>query len=402
MNNLAALGLILLLALLAGHVVKFIRVPEVTGYILAGVALGPAGGNLISHEALNSLQVFSEVALGLILFAIGSAFELGRFRRIGRRVATLTIVESLLAAVLVAGGLLAAGQPLVIALLLGVIAMETAAASTLMVMRECNAEGPLTDTLSGVIALNNIFCLTGFLVLAAGLDLHRAVLQSGLGWEVLYRALYPMIWQLLGSVALGFLVGVLLAAWASTVTEHGEMLILLIGAILLAVGVAQLLDLSPLLATLGVGATMVNLSGESRRLFKALAQTDPPLYAIFFVIAGADLDLGLLPSIGILGVVYIAGRVGGKLLGTTMVARRIPVEPVVRRYLGFAMLSQAGLAVGLMLAIDRRFPDLAPVITTVVLAAVTVFELVGPVSARHALVHAGETHPEEPVTSLLP
>jgi Kef-type K+ transport system membrane component KefB len=402
MNNLAALGLILLLALLAGHVVKFIRIPEVTGYILAGVALGPAGGNLISHEALNSLQVFSEVALGLILFAIGSAFELGRFRRIGRRVATLTIVESLLAAVLVAGGLLAAGQPLVIALLLGVIAMETAAASTLMVMRECNAEGPLTDTLSGVIALNNIFCLTGFLVLAAGLDLHRAVLQSGLGWEVLYRALYPMIWQLLGSVALGFLVGVLLAAWASTVTEHGEMLILLIGAILLAVGVAQLLDLSPLLATLGVGATMVNLSGESRRLFRALAQTDPPLYAIFFVIAGADLDLGLLPSIGILGVIYIAGLVGGKLLGTTMVARRIPVEPVVRRYLGFAMLSQAGLAVGLMLAIDRRFPDLAPVITTVVLAAVTVFELVGPVSARHALVHAGETHPEEPVTSLLP
>jgi len=402
MNNLAALGLILLLALLAGHIVKFVRVPEVTGYILAGVALGPAGGNLITHEALNSLQVFSEVALGLILFAIGSAFELARFRRIGRRVATLTVVESLLAAFLVAGGLLAAGQPLVIALLLGVIAMETAAASTLMVMRECNADGPLTDTLSGVIALNNIFCLTGFLVLAAGLDLHRAVLQSGVGWEVLYRALYPMIWQLLGSVALGFLVGVLLAAWASTVTEHGEMLILLVGAILLAVGVAQLLELSPLLATLGVGATMVNLSGESRRLFKALAQTDPPLYAIFFVIAGADLDLGLLPSIGILGLVYIAGRVGGKLLGTAMVARRLPVEPVVRRYLGFAMLSQAGLAVGLMLAIDRRFPDLAPVITTVVLAAVTVFELVGPVSARQALVRAGETHPEEPVTSLLP
>jgi len=180
------------------------------------------------------------------------------------------------------------------------------------------------------------------------------------------------------------------------------MLILLVGAILLAVGVAQLLELSPLLATLGVGATMVNLSGESRRLFKALAQTDPPLYAIFFVIAGADLDLGLLPSIGILGLVYIAGRVGGKLLGTAMVARRLPVEPVVRRYLGFAMLSQAGLAVGLMLAIDRRFPDLAPVITTVVLAAVTVFELVGPVSARQALVRAGETHPEEPVTSLLP
>jgi len=394
MNQLAALGLILLLALLAGHVVKFLRIPEVTGYLLAGVLLGPAGGNLITHEGLESLQVFSEVALGLILFAIGSVFEFARFRRIGRRVAGLTAVESLLAAFFVAGGLLAIGQPLIVALLLGVIAMETAAASTLMVMRECNAEGPLTDTLGGVIALNNIFCLTGFLVVAAGFDLYQESTRTGLGWVVLYRSLYPLIWQLIGSVALGFMIGVLLAAWSSRVREHGEMLILLVGAILLAVGAAQLLELSPLLATLAVGATMVNLSTESRRLFDTLAQTDPPLYAIFFVIAGADLNLWLLPSLGIIGAVYILGRLGGKLFGTMLVTRRMAAAPVVRRYLGFAMLSQAGLAVGLLLAINRRYPDLAPVITTVVLAAVTVFELVGPLSARQALIRAGEAHPQ--------
>jgi Kef-type K+ transport system membrane component KefB len=401
MNQLAALGLILLLALLAGHVVKFVRVPEVTGYILAGVLLGPAGGNLITHEALESLQIFSEVALGLILFAIGSVFEIRRFRRMGRRLAALTAVESLLFAIIVAGGLLILGQPLVIALLLGAIAMETAAASTLMVMRECNAEGPLTDTLSGVIALNNIFCLTGFLAVAAGFDLYRDAALTGLGWSAIYRSLYPLLWQLLGSVALGFVVGVLLAAWSSTVKEHGEMLILLVGAILLAVGVAQLLELSPLMATLAVGATMVNLSNESRRLFGALAQTDPPLYAIFFVIAGADLNLGLLPSIGVIGVVYVLGRVSGKLVGTIVAARRVRVEPTVQRYLGFAMLSQAGLAVGLLLTVNRRFPDLAPVITTVVLAAVTIFELVGPISARHALVRAGEARPQEDATGLL-
>jgi Kef-type K+ transport system membrane component KefB len=401
MNQLAALGLILLLALLAGHVVKFVRVPEVTGYILAGVLLGPAGGNLITHEALESLQIFSEVALGLILFAIGSVFEIRRFRRMGRRLAALTAVESLLVALFVAGGLLILGQPLVIALLLGAIAMETAAASTLMVMRECNAEGPLTDTLSGVIALNNIFCLTGFLAVAAGFDLYRDAALTGLGWSAIYRSLYPLLWQLLGSVALGFVVGVLLAAWSSTVKEHGEMLILLVGAILLAVGVAQLLELSPLMATLAVGATMVNLSNESRRLFGALAQTDPPLYAIFFVIAGADLNLGLLPSIGVIGVVYVLGRVSGKLVGTIVAARRVRVEPTVQRYLGFAMLSQAGLAVGLLLTVNRRFPDLAPVITTVVLAAVTIFELVGPISARHALVRAGEARPQEDATGLL-
>ena len=180
MNELASLGTILLVALLAGHVVKFLRVPEVTGYILAGVLLGPTGAHLITHEALDSLEVFSEVALGLILFAIGAVFELGQFRRIGRQVATLTATESLLAALFVGGGALAIGQPLIIALLLGVIAMETAAASTLMVMRECNAQGPLTETLSALIALNNIFCLTGFLALVAGIDLQRQVAEQGL------------------------------------------------------------------------------------------------------------------------------------------------------------------------------------------------------------------------------
>jgi len=401
MNELAALGVILLVALLAGHVVKLVRVPEVTGYILVGVLLGPAGISLITHEAVESLHVFSEVALGLILFSIGAVFELVRFRRVGRRVATLTALESLLAATFVTGGLLAAGQPLIVALLLGVIAMETAAASTLMVMRECNAAGPLTETLSGVIALNNIFCLTGFLVVAAGFDLSRQAAAQGLGWDVIYHTLYPLLWQLVGSTALGFLVGVLLALWASQVAEHGEMLILLVGAILLAVGVAQLLDLSPLIATLAVGATMVNLSTESRRVFDALAQTDPPLYAIFFVIAGADLNIGLLPSLGAVGLIYVLGRSGGKLFGTVVATRRTAAEPQVRRYLGYAMLSQAGLAVGLLLAVNRRFPELAPLITTVVLAAVTIFELVGPVGARYALVRAGEARPQPPVTGLV-
>lgn len=401
MNELAALGVILLVALLAGHVVKFLRVPEVTGYLLAGVLLGPAGAGLVSHEVLDSLEVFSEVALGLILFTMGSVFEASRFRRVGRSVALLTAAESLLTASLVTAGLLLAGQPLTVALLLGAIAVETAAASTLMVMRECNAEGPLTEALGGVVALNNIFCLTGFLVVAAGLDLTRQAAATGVSWLVLYRTLYPLLWQLAGSVALGFVVGLLLAAWASKVGEHGEMLILLVGAILLAVGAAQVLELSPLLATLAMGATMVNLSGESRRLFEALAQTDPPLYAIFFVIAGADLNLSLLPSLGVIGLVYVAGRTGGKLAGMFIGARRARLEPVVRRNLGLAALSQAGLAIGLLLTVNRRFPELAPVVTTVVLAAVTVFELIGPIGARYALTRAGEVRPHLPATGLL-
>jgi Kef-type K+ transport system membrane component KefB len=389
-TELIALGLILLVALLAGHLVKLVRVPEVTGYLLAGVVLGPSVFDLISHESLQRLSVFSEVALGLILFSIGSVFDMTRLRISGRRVLVITLVEALLAAALVSGGALAVGQPWPVALLLGTIAMETAAASTLMVIRESNTAGPLTDTLTSIIAINNVLALVAFALVAAALDLHRGALTTGITGEVLYRSFFPLIWQLAGSVALGFLVGLLLTVWAGHVVEHGEMLILLAGCILLTVGVAGALGLSPLVASLAVGGTMVNLSAESRRLFAALGRTDPPLYAIFFVIAGADLNLALLPSLGLLGVVYVLGRAAGKVIGTRFAARRMEAEPEVQRYLGAAMLAQAGLAIGLLLSINERYPDLAPTITTVVLAGVAIFELVGPLTARLAFVRSGE------------
>jgi Kef-type K+ transport system membrane component KefB len=390
-NELASVGLILLFALFAGHIVKFLRIPEVTGYILAGVALGPSGFGWISHDNLTSLNVFSEVALGLILFSIGGVFEISRLRSFGRNVSYITICESTLAGILVAAGMLAAGQSWQVSFLLGAIAIETAAASTLMVMRECNSEGPLTDTLTGVIALNNIFSLIAFSIVASAIELTMRRPDSLL--EAVWLMVFPITWQLVGSVALGYLVGLLLASWASQVHEHGEVLILLSGSVLLAVGVSNVLDLSPLIASLAVGGTMVNLSARSRGLFKVLSQTDPPLYAIFFVIAGADLNLALLPSLGTLGLIYTAGRAVGKLAGTTWATRRLQMHASVQRMLGFSMLSQAGLAIGLVLVTNERLPHLASTVTTVVLAAVALFELVGPISARLALMRSGEAKP---------
>lgn len=397
MNELTSLGLILLFALLIGHLVKFARVPEVTGYLLAGMIVGPSGLHWVSHENLQALHVFSEVGLGLILFSIGGAFELRRMRRIGRRVLVLTLAESLLAAVLVTGGMLLIGQPWPIALLLGAIAVETGAASTLMVIREQNAAGEFTESLTGVIGVNNLLALVAFSLVAAGLDVSALVGESDVTAGGLARVTFPLVWQIVGSAALGFLVGLLLASWASQVVESGETLILLVGSVLLTVGVASALDLSPLVASLSVGATMANLSGKSRRLFEALSQTDPPLYVIFFVLAGADLNLALLPSLGLLGLVYVLCRAGGKLGGSWLAGRRIGAPPKIQQWLGLSILAQAGLAVGLVIVTRQRFPELAPTITTVVLGAVAVFEIAGPLSARFALDRSGEAHarPEE-------
>lgn len=395
MNELSSLGLILLLALMAGHLVKFIRVPEVTGYLLAGVALGPSVLGWVSHENLTALEIFSEVALGLILFSIGSVFEFGLIQRIGRNVLLLTLIESLLACATVIMVMLLGGQQWQVALLLGVIAMETAAASTLMVMRECNAEGPLTETLTGIIALNNIFCLVGFGIASAVIGLASGAGEPLSFWEAVYTAVYPPLWRLVGSVALGYLIGLMLAAWASQVHEHGEMLLLLTGCILLCVGVSILLDVSSMIASLAVGATLINLSARTRQLFKSLSRTDPPLYAIFFVIAGADLDITLLGSIGALGLLYVGGRALGKVFGARWGARKLGLSQEMQRWLGLGLMAQAGLAIGLTLIINRQLPEYAPVVTTIVLSSVIIYEIVGPISARFAIMGSGESHPHD-------
>jgi len=395
MNELASLGLILLFALLVGHLVKFARVPEVTGYLVAGMIVGPSALGWVTHENLEALHIFSEVGLGLILFSIGAVFELGRVRAIGRRLVTLTLAESGLAAALVFVGMLIIGQPWPVALLLGAIAVETGAASTLMVIRENNAAGPFTEALTGVIGLNNIFALVAFSLAAVALDVSALAATGAVSVGGIGRALFPLFWQLVGSAALGFLVGLLLASWASQVVESGEILILLIGCVLLTVGVSTVLGLSPLVASLAVGATMANLSGKSRRLFGALSRTDPPLYVIFFVLAGADLDLSLLPSLGLLGLVYVLCRATGKLAGARLAAKRTRFPEPVRRLLGMSIFAQAGLAVGLVLVTRQRFPDIAPTVTTVVLGAVIVFEIAGPLSARFALDRSGESRPHE-------
>ena len=395
MNELSSLGLILLFALAAGHLVKFARIPEVTGYILAGVAVGPSGLGWVSHENLAALEVFSEVALGLILFSIGSIFEMRRIREAGPAVLRVTASESILAAALVSAAMLLLGLDWEVAMLLGAIAMATAPASTLMVIREQNASGPMTDTLVGVIGVNNLFCLTAFAIAATVIDLSMAT-GGGEVLATLYRSSYLLVWQMVGSVALGYLVGLLLAAWATRVTEHGEVLILFTGCVLLCVGAAMVLELSTLVASLAVGATMANLSAHTRRILMTIGRTDPPFYAIFFVIAGADLDLSLVGSLGVAGLVYVAARAAGKLLGAKVGAQKAGLNETVQRYLGLALMAQAGLAIGLTLAIDKRYPELAPNVTTVILAAVTISEIIGPIAARIAIDKAGEGRAEEP------
>lgn len=379
------------MSLLAGHLVKFAKIPEVTGYIIAGLVLGPSGVGWIGESNIAGLSIFSEVALGLILFSIGSIFQFDRFRHIRRNVVRITITDAVIVFGLMTMTMLMMGQGWTVSFILGVVAIETAAASTLMVIREYNAAGPLTENLTGMIAINNVLCLTAFSILVSTIRITDALTHSdGNMMSALYRPLYLLVWQLLGSVCLGYLLGVVLSSWATKVVEHGETLILLIGCLLLCVGLAVYLELSTLVASLAIGATAANFSSHSRRLAEVQSRTDPPFYAIFFVIAGANLHIGLLKSLGLVGIAYVIARGAGKYLGARWGVRGTDLPDRAREGLRYATLSHAGLAIGLVLSLGKRLPELSATVSTIVLSAILVYELVGPVSTRLALVRSSE------------
>jgi Kef-type K+ transport system membrane component KefB len=213
MSNVLLVGLILVLALVGGHLVKFMRVPEVVGYFLIGLFLGPSFSQILSSETVTTLEFFSEIALGLILFSIGAVFEFENLRRVGKR--TLLLIFYLMAGTVSAVfiTLLALNGSWQVALLLGVIAVEVSPIATVLVMREANSRGQLTDAVNNVLALNNVGCLivfglATFLVRLFDSTETTPSLASGLGREFLL-----LVWNIVGSVALGIMLGYILAIW---------------------------------------------------------------------------------------------------------------------------------------------------------------------------------------------
>jgi Kef-type K+ transport system membrane component KefB len=388
MNEILSVGLILMAALLAGHLAQLARVPEVTGYLLVGTLIGPAAFDLISHDNVTTLAFLSDVALGLILFNIGAIFEASNFRRVGPGVVRVTLWEASLAFVLVCLVLLASGMSWPLALLLAVVAMETAPATTLMVLNEYDAKGPLTDRLLALVAMNNMYVLVMFGVVTAGLRLAES---ADHGWFFAgYRAVHGLLWTTVGSVALGTLLGLGMDLWAARAKESGEAMILSIGTVLIAVGASRWLGLSPLFCTLALGATVANASYHGDRLLRALGRVDPPLYAAFFVLAGAELVPSSVLGLGLIGAGYTVARTVGKIAGARIALRNQDVPRVVRQQLGNCLVSSSSLAVGLTIQIRSAFPAYAATVTGIVLAAVVIFEVVGPLLTRRALILTGE------------
>jgi Kef-type K+ transport system membrane component KefB len=396
MSSVVLVGLILVLALVGGQIVRILRIPEVVGYFAVGLLMGPSFSRILTRDAVTTLEFFSEIALGLILFSIGAIFDFSNLRQVGRRTLTLTlyIVAGSVTAVFVV--LLLLNGNWQVALLLGAIAVEVSPIATVLVLREANSQGPLTDAVYNVVGLNNVACLVAFGLATFIVRLFAGTTGISALAGVLATETLLFLWSNIGAAALGIVLGYILALWGRHVEEHGELLILVLGMILVAVGGAHWLGVSSLIASMTLGATLINLAPEAKQLFDVLAKTDPPVYAIFFVLAGAHLQLSSLLLIGLSGVGYTVARIAGKIVGAWYGAGKLGYVPVVRKYLGVTIVAHAGVAIGLALQVRSAFPEYAEVISAVILGSVLINEVVGPVMTKFAIGRAGEARVQHP------
>ena len=355
-----------------------------TAFLVAGLIIGPCVAGIISREQAESMGIISEAALGFIAYSIGGEFKLSYLKKIGKAPLTITFFQGMMTAVCVDVGLIAFGVDVPLALLLGAIGLATAPAATLMVVRQYKADGPVTQMLLPVVAMDDALGLMVFSISAS-------VAQAMLGGAITVSSmiLSPLI-EIVGSFALGAALGWLLAFGARFFASRGNKLALSIALVLAGVGLCDILNLSSLLVCMMIGAMMVNLSQQREVLIEQCNRFTPPLFLLFFVLSGADLDLSVLPSVGLIGVMYLLLRCIGKWGGTYLGAVCVKADKHIRHYLGLTLLPQAGVAIGMAALVSARFPTLAAQVNTIVLAGVLVFELIGPVITKIALTKAGE------------
>ena len=387
------LGVLLVLCLTLGRIVSHCRVPKVTGYLLAGILLSPSALSFFSEtfgenlfDSLDNLRFVSDLALGLIAFSIGGEFQNERFRKMGKTVLTISLCETVLTFCIVFSALFFFTTNLPLALCLGILAIATAPAATLLVLREYDSEGVVTNSLLILTGLNNFICLMVFSLFVPTIITPVPGGPASSGDMVLWFSLGSVILGLM----VGFTLGFLLSLFEKRITKPAERIVLIIATIILGIGVAQMLAVSPLLVNLIVGATVINLAHNGDRLFEELKRIDLPLYAAFFALSGANLHWELLSMVGGVGALYCVGRIAGKLLGVTIGAIRAGASYNLKKYGGCGLLSQAGVALGLALIVQDRNEALGEIVATTILSTVIFFEILGPIAVRWSIVKSGE------------
>ena len=381
MNTLLALSIAIAAGLAVSRLARLVRLPNVTAFLVGGLIIGPSVLGILPRDMLDGFSVITEAALGFIAYSIGAEFKMSYLKRIGAKPLTITVFEGLGAVVLVDVVLIGcslAGIPgfdLPMCVALGAIAAATAPAATLMVIRQYKARGPVSEMLLPVVAMDDALGLIAF---AISMNIAQT-LQSGAAMTVQGMLVSPLL-EIVGSVVLGAALGLLLSLLARFFRSRGNKLALTIAFVFLALALCDLWGLSNLLCIMMIGAVMTNLCSAASVIIEQTDRFTPPLFLLFFVISGAEL----------VGACYVVVRVLGKWLGSFLGSRLVNAHPNVQKYLGFTLIPQAGVAIGMAQLALTRLPAYGSRIQAVVLAGTLIYELVGPVVTKLALSRAGE------------
>jgi Kef-type K+ transport system membrane component KefB len=336
---------------------------------------------------MNTSDFVSNFVLGIIAFSLGSHFTIQHLNAAGKPVVWISVLEAgfawLIVSLVMITYCIVVRMPIHPAFVLGAAASATAPAATVMVVREYRASGPVTDMLLRVVAIDDAWCL---IFSALAITIASAVASGSFTAIVLFDAILEIFGALLlgGALGLGFYV---LARFINT-TE--EILIITVGFILVAVGLAMLLKLSPLLTNIAFGFVVANSVKESELFFETVRNVDMVFFLGFFVLVGANLELHLIPRIGIMGLLYIIFRVVGKFIGVKLGASIARVDPRIGRYLAWGLVPQAGVALGVALSAKSLYPTYGGMIFTTITATTIIYELIGPLLAQYGLHKAGE------------
>ena len=388
-NPILSLAIIFILSFFASRLTKKLRIPTVTTYVVLGIIISPGLLNLISKEFLATSDFFSQIVLGMIAFSLGENFSLSILRRVGRAVTGISISASLVPWFLVTlATWVFFNQPFYIALIFGAIAAATAPAAVVMVTQEYKSKGDFTDTLLGVVAIDDAWALVIF-----GLSLSVAkTFVTGNGDTIgLFKDLLKTILEIGGSFVLGWAIVVVFNNLARFINTMKERLIYTFGFLSLTIGLAISFNFSVLLSCMFFGALLANTNKESLHFFNSLRDIDAPLYLIFFVLAGASLKVSVLGTSIALTLGYIVFRTFGKIIGAFIGAKLVDASLSIKKYMGIALIPQAGVALACALIAKHAIGGLwGDTILTITIASTVIFELIGPWSTKYALSKAGE------------
>lgn len=392
------IAIMLIAGFYAGKLIKNIKLPSIIGFMLIGVLIGGSALNIISESIQEHFSFITNIALALVAVTIGFELDLKALKRQGAAMISVILFESFFAFIAVTVLIYFLTQDLALALIFGSIAPASAPAGTVAIIQEYKAKGPLTKALYTVVGFDDGL---GVIIFGFAAAIARSILMNEAGSEEtdMMLSLLKPLKEVGLSVAIGAAAGALFCFLARQLKRTGDMFILLIAIVFLSLGVSETLHLSLILTNMTFGLLIANTQEHSfvERLGEELTRLMPMLFILFFVLAGANLHIAALPSLGLVGLLYATGRSAGLISGAWVGAVVGKASKTIQNNLGLGILSQAGVAIGLSLIVKHEFAEISShgaeigsIVITTITATSIVFELIGPVLTKAALSRAGE------------